>query len=1018
MSQFFRTSRLVAAIALSCGSFVYAQLSTSAYRVLGQIGFQQNGLNMVQGMELNSPAGIAIDFRNGQLHVYVSDTGNHRILAWQDARSYQNGDPPALVLAQPGRQFSAPLGIGLKGLNSPLGMAVDPTTGNLYVADSNNNRVVRFPNPFANPARVEPDAVYGQPGFNVTSAGVSSSTLNKPRAVAFDSKGNLWVADTGNHRIVRFSAALLDSASPPAADAVIGQPDFFSNRPNAGGPVSASGFDTPAGLAFDSQDNLYVADLNNTRVLKFSAPLGPSNQNPAASSVWGEPNFQTRGVIGQPSASTIAAPAGLAVDAAGNLYVASPADNRVLIFPATNAGGAARSVLGQPDFSSTAANANASPKASPNTLSNPRDVKVDPASGIVFVADSGNNRVVSFPPGSKSATQVWGQTDFIANSVNQLKPASIGAPYKMAIDYSSAPYALYVSDFMNNRVLAWRDSVRFRNGDPADFVIGQPDLFTGIPNVDTRGSQTPSRTSLSGPAGIAVNPSDGSLYVADSGNNRVLHYPRPVSQVGRITPDAVIGQTDFNSNASALVNSSSLKSPMGVALGPDGNIFIADTGNNRVLEFAAGAGTGATAIRVYGQPNSTSASAPAQPSAQTLAAPQGLFVDQSYNLYVADTAANRVVIFPNTQSAPPAGATAAFVIGQSSFNTAASGTLKTPTDVAVDSGANIYVADYGDNRILIFPSVVFLPVAGAEPAAVVGQQDTKGTTANWSSTNGLAASDGLFGPIGIYLDRQDTLYVGDSGNSRVLHFLKAAFPVNSATYQAAVPVSQGGLTTLFGNGFTTEIATAAGASWPTSLANREVVINDEIKAPIYFINSTQVNFQMPQSAPLGSDRIALRIADTGELIAGGSLPIAAVSPGLFTATRDGKGQAAATNQDGRINSSANPAARGSIITLYGTGQGRVSPPVPDGVAAPSSPLSNTVTVPTSDARACIASQPSMCVAIGSSFAEIQYSGLAPGYIGLWQINVKIPQEVPPGNATPVRILLNGVPSNTVTVAIR
>ena len=92
--------------------------------------------------------------------------------------------------------------------------------------------------------------------------------------------------------------------------------------------------------------------------------------------------------------------------------------------------------------------------------------------------------------------------------------------------------------------------------------------------------------------------------------------------------------------------------------------------------------------------------------------------------------------------------------------------------------------------------------------------------------------------------------------------------------------------------------------------------------------------------------------------------------------------------------------------------------MPDGVAAPSSPLSNTVTVPTSDARACIASQPSMCVAIGSSFAEIQYSGLAPGYIGLWQINVKIPQEVPPGNATPVRILLNGVPSNTVTVAIR
>ena len=75
---------------------------------------------MVQGVELYDPESIALDLRNGQLHVYVSDTRNNRILGWQDARSYQNGDAPALVLAQPGRQFSAPLGIGAKGLNAQL----------------------------------------------------------------------------------------------------------------------------------------------------------------------------------------------------------------------------------------------------------------------------------------------------------------------------------------------------------------------------------------------------------------------------------------------------------------------------------------------------------------------------------------------------------------------------------------------------------------------------------------------------------------------------------------------------------------------------------------------------------------------------------------------------------------------------------------------------------------------------------------------------------------------------------
>ena len=113
--------------------------------------------------------------------------------------------------------------------------------------------------------------------------------------------------------------------------------------------------------------------------------------------------------------------------------------------------------------------------------------------------------------------------------MNQIKPGSVRFPYKIAIDYSSAPFAVYVSDFVNNRVLGWRDSVRFRNGDPADFVIGQPNLRTALANVDTQGSANPSRTSLSAPSGMAVNPNDGTLYVGDSGNNRVLRFPRPVT---------------------------------------------------------------------------------------------------------------------------------------------------------------------------------------------------------------------------------------------------------------------------------------------------------------------------------------------------------------------------------------------------------------------------------------------------------------------------------------------------------
>jgi uncharacterized protein (TIGR03437 family) len=909
------------------------------------------------------------------------------------------------------------MGIGAKGFNGPLGLAVDPLSGNLYVADYNNNRVVRFLSPFANPTRIEPDAVYGQPNFNSRTAVAPSSTaLNHPFGIAFDSAGNLWVADSGNHRVVRFSAGVLNSQTPPAADTVVGQKDFTSNSANAGGQVSGSGLDTPTALAFDAQGNLYVSDGRNSRVLRFSGPLGPSSGNATANAVWGQSNFASRGTPLQPSSSTIAVPGGLAVDGAGNLYVAAPSDNRVLIFStSTTLGGAAKTVMGQTDFATTTANSGAFPLASPSSLSGPADLKVD-QNGNVFVADTANNRVLEFPPSAKSSSRVWGQSDFVSNGVNQVKPGSIRVPYRMAIDYSSAPFALYVSDTANHRVLVWKDSVRFRNGDPADLVVGQPNLRTGVANVDTLGSASPSKTSLSAPQGIAVNPSDGSLWVADSGNNRVLRYPRPVSQSGRISPDVVIGQTDFNSALSAAVNATSLSSPGFVAVGPNGDLFVSDNGNNRVLEYPAGAGNGAAAVRVFGQPGMTTAVRPTQVSAQTLAAPQGIAVDPASNLYVADTGANRVLIFPNTQSAPVAGMAAAFVIGQASFGTNVAGGLKSPTDVGVDSSGTIYVADYGNNRVLVYPSLVFLPLSGGTPTSVVGQQTTTGVAANYDSPDGLATAQGLYGPLGIYVDRQDTLYVGDTGNNRVAQFLKAATVVNAATYQASVPVAQGSLATLFGGGLTPDTVTISSTTWPKTAANRQLVVNDDLQAPIYYIGPKQVNFQVPSNAALGAARIAIRTADTGELVAGGGLLVSAAAPGVFTANQSGSGQAAVLNQDFTVNSSSNPAPAGSIVSIYGTGQGQVSPAVSDGSAAGSSPLSNTVAVPTSSGTACLNNQPSMCVAIGSGFGDVKYSGLAPGYIGLWQINVLIPSGAT--GAVPIRVVINGTPSNTVTVAVR
>ena len=1020
MTRSFRRAAFLAAALAALPCAAQAPLASGAYRTLGQSDFRQNGVNRVYGMEMYAPQGLALDSRDGRVHLFAADTRNNRVLGWLDARSFQSGEPANLVLGQPSPQHSGTMGIGARGFNAPMGLAVDPASGNLYVADSGNHRVLRFPNPFANPSRIEPDAVYGQADFASRTAnpnGVTKNSIRSPWALAFDPAGNLWVADSGNHRLLRFNVASLENANPDA-DLVIGQRDFNAGSANRGSSdTGPSGFDTPAGLTFDAQGNLYVSDSGNARVLKFAAPLAGDAR---ATAVLGQVDFTGRRALAEPGSTTLAGPAGLAVDRSGKLYVAVPNDNRVMIFnPNYASGAAAAELLGQLSFTSNAPNANAFPQASGSSLYGASDVKTD-AEGNIYVADMGNNRVLCFPPNSRSATRVWGQIDFSANGANQIKAGSINGPYKLAIDYSRSPYALYVSDTGNHRVLVWKDAVRFRSGDPADLVIGQPDLRTGLPNVDTRNAQRPSSTSLSSPKGVAVD-SSGNLYVADSGNNRVLRYPRPMNQSGRVTPDAVFGQADFNSSTSAAVGAATLRSPSGVAIGPDGNLFVSDTGNNRVLEFAGGGG-GAPAIRVYGQPNFSSAVAPASPTAQTVAGPTGIFVDPGSNLFVADTGANRVLVFPNTQTAPPSGAVAAYVIGQDRFNTAAAGAgaggFRSPSDVAADANGSVYVCDAGGNRVLVFPSLLFLPASGGTAIAAIGQRDANTTGPNWNSPDGLATAEGLAGPLGILIDRRDTLYIGDAGNNRVLHFLKPAIAVSAAHFQTGVPVAQGALVTLFGQGLAENAEKASDVPWPFSLGGREVVVNDDLKAPLLYAGPGQVNFQMPSAAPAGLDRVAVRWADTGELIAGAAVSVAAAAPALFTASMDGTGAGLALNQDNSRNSSANAAAKGSIIILYGTGQGPVSPPVPDGTAAPSGPLAATVAVPTSDGRTCLTSQPSVCVAIGSTFGEIQFSGLAPGFVGLWQLNVKVPQEVATGAAVPVRAILNGAPSNIVTVAIR
>ncbi len=138
----------------------------------------------------------------------------------------------------------------------------------------------------------------------------------------------------------------------------------------------------------------------------------------------------------------------------------------------------------------------------------------------------------------------------------------------------------------------------------------------------------------------------------------------------------------------------------------------------------------------------------------------------------------------------------------------------------------------------------------------------------------------------------------------------------------------------------------------------------------------------------------------------GTLRIQQAAPGIFTLSANGQGQGAVLNQDNSLNFSTRAAGRGSVIQIFATGAGATTPPLLAGEPAPASgtPLVLTQVQPT--------------VTIGGRPARVLFSGMSPGYVGLWQINAEVPMDAAPGPAVPLVVTAVGVQSNTVTIAVQ
>jgi uncharacterized protein (TIGR03437 family) len=454
------------------------------------------------------------------------------------------------------------------------------------------------------------------------------------------------------------------------------------------------------------------------------------------------------------------------------------------------------------------------------------------------------------------------------------------------------------------------------------------------------------------PWGIAVD-SSGNIYIADTYNDRI----RKVSN-GVITTVAGTGVEGYNGDGGP-ATSALLSQPEGVAVDSSGNLYIADSGNGRVRKVSGGV------IATIAGPGTNQCAGP------TSVAPSGMALDLQGDVYVSDVNSHRVCMMV------PSGPSCAYAVSPLAFTADSSGGNFT-ANIQTTSGCQWAVQGLPDwitlsrNAVSSGPATVTLAVAPGAGGGRAAAVSIAGLSVRVTQT-GTGLSPAL-NPGGV---------------------------VNAASY--AYPIAPGSIAAAFGDLLVASASTGGSSPLLTSLSGLSLQFGDATEAPLFFASTGQVNFQVPWELA-GQTQTTIAAAFNGQIGAAQTLSLAPFAPGIFSMSSQGNGQGAILDASYHLVDSSNPATAGSSVLIFCTGLGAVTNQPPTGSPAGDTPFSETAIMPT--------------VTIGGAPAQVTFSGLAPGYVGLYQMNVQVPAGLTATNAAPVVISGAGVTSNTVTMALQ